>query len=203
MYYINIETGEYPITANDICRQLNASFPEGVQAFNAAVAEFGFAPVKPHPQPIADHSSNVVEDAPVLKGDTWIQTWRIEPATDEEITIRTDAQAASIRIQRNQLLADTDWTQLPDAPVDQAKWAAYRVELRQLKTQPGFPWRIDWPQPPSNPEKTPANPNRGDTYTGSDGTIWVWDQPRNDNGQYISDDPSTLNVESRLQWIRQ
>jgi len=203
MSYINIETGEYPVTANDICRQLNASFPEGVEAFNTAVAEFGFAPVQPQPQPHVDHCSNVVEDAPVLKDDTWIQSWRIEPATDDEITTRTDAQAASVRAERNQLLADSDWTQLPDAPVDQAKWAAYRVALRQLKTQPGFPWHINWPQPPNDPETAPANPSRGDTYTASDGTIWVWDQPRNEIGQYIADDPTTSDIESKLQWIRQ
>lgn len=33
---------------------------------------------------------------------------------------------------RNQELKDTDYTQLPDAPVDKEAWATYRQELRDL-----------------------------------------------------------------------
>lgn len=33
---------------------------------------------------------------------------------------------------RNQLLAACDWTQLPDAPVDQQEWATYRQTLRDF-----------------------------------------------------------------------
>lgn len=57
-------------------------------------------------------------------------------------------QAAVVRAQRNQLLADTDWTQLPDSPPDLATWAVYRKALRDLPTQPGFPWDVVWPTPP-------------------------------------------------------
>lgn len=40
-----------------------------------------------------------------------------------------------IRAERDQLLAASDWTQLPDAPLTQAEkqaWAAYRQTLRDL-----------------------------------------------------------------------
>jgi hypothetical protein len=37
-----------------------------------------------------------------------------------------------IRLWRSTQLAATDWTQLPDAPVDAAAWAAYRQELRDI-----------------------------------------------------------------------
>jgi hypothetical protein len=40
-----------------------------------------------------------------------------------------------IRLWRNQELKNTDWTQLPDAPVDQDAWAQYRQALRDLPTQ--------------------------------------------------------------------
>ena len=33
---------------------------------------------------------------------------------------------------RNGLLIDCDWTQLPDAPVDQQAWATYRQTLRDF-----------------------------------------------------------------------
>jgi hypothetical protein len=47
----------------------------------------------------------------------------------------------------------------------------------------------------------PENPARGDEWTGPDGSLWVWDQPRGDDGQYLADDPATEVVESALQWL--
>ena len=58
------------------------------------------------------------------------------------------AQAESVRNQRTQLLKDSDWTQVADAPVDQAAWATYRQALRDVPTQAGFPWDIQWPTKP-------------------------------------------------------
>ncbi len=40
--------------------------------------------------------------------------------------------AARMRYQRDLLLAASDWTQMPDAPVDKAAWAAYRQALRDF-----------------------------------------------------------------------
>lgn len=56
--------------------------------------------------------------------------------------------AARARAQRNALLAASDWSQLPDAPVDQAAWAAYRQALRDVPAQDDFPANIAWPQNP-------------------------------------------------------
>ena len=42
-----------------------------------------------------------------------------------------------IKLWRNAQLARTDWTQLSDAPVDQAAWATYRQALRDLPAQGG------------------------------------------------------------------
>jgi len=37
-----------------------------------------------------------------------------------------------MRNHRNRLLAESDWTQLPDTPVDRAAWATYRQALRDF-----------------------------------------------------------------------
>jgi hypothetical protein len=60
-----------------------------------------------------------------------------------------DKLAEAARIKRNGLLAASDWTQLADAPVDQAAWAEYRQALRDVPSQAGFPATIDWPVAPS------------------------------------------------------
>ena len=57
-------------------------------------------------------------------------------------------QATSVRKDRNERLAESDWTQLADAPVDSAVWATYRQALRDVTAQSGFPWTITWPDAP-------------------------------------------------------
>lgn len=51
---------------------------------------------------------------------------------------------------RGQMLAASDWTQLPDAPVDQAAWAVYRQELRDLPANTEDPSEVVWPKPPTS-----------------------------------------------------
>ena len=55
---------------------------------------------------------------------------------------------APARQERNTLLAASDWTQVADAPVDQAAWATYRQELRDITSQESFPNEVTWPVPP-------------------------------------------------------
>lgn len=57
-------------------------------------------------------------------------------------------QAKSVRDDRNKRLSETDWTQVADAPVDKAVWAAYRQDLRDVPSQVGFPWGVQWPTQP-------------------------------------------------------
>lgn len=40
--------------------------------------------------------------------------------------------AERMRIHRDRLLKESDWTQLPDAPVDREAWATYRQALRDF-----------------------------------------------------------------------
>jgi hypothetical protein len=37
-----------------------------------------------------------------------------------------------MRLHRDRLLKESDWTQLPDAPVDREAWATYRQALRDF-----------------------------------------------------------------------
>lgn len=56
--------------------------------------------------------------------------------------------AVDARSFRDELLSASDWTQVADAPVDQAAWAAYRQALRDVPDQAGFPAEIVWPTKP-------------------------------------------------------
>lgn len=62
---------------------------------------------------------------------------------------RRDAeQAQAVRQDRNRKLADCDWTQVADSPVNVASWATYRQQLRDVPAQAGFPWNVQWPTQP-------------------------------------------------------
>lgn len=58
-------------------------------------------------------------------------------------------QAAAVRADRKNRLAECDWTQVADAPVDKAVWATYRQALRDITKQAGFPWQVSWPDQPA------------------------------------------------------
>ena len=53
-----------------------------------------------------------------------------------------------IKLWRNAELARTDWTQLPDAPVDKEAWAEYRQALRDLPAQGGIANAAEFPVAP-------------------------------------------------------
>jgi len=48
---------------------------------------------------------------------------------------------------RNKKLLDSDWTQLPDAPVDKEAWAEYRQKLRDLPETTDT-LNVAWPDRP-------------------------------------------------------
>jgi len=82
----------------------------------------------------------------------WLSTDIPQP-TDVEIQdeinrLIAEQPAKEARTQRDALLSQSDWTQVPDAPVDQQAWAEYRQALRDLPQQAGFPTEITWPAKP-------------------------------------------------------
>jgi len=54
-----------------------------------------------------------------------------------------------LRIERDALLAASDWTVLSDSPTPTAAWKTYRQVLRDLPANTTDPTAPDWPTPPS------------------------------------------------------
>jgi hypothetical protein len=63
-----------------------------------------------------------------------------------------------MRIQRDRLLAESDWAMLADAPTDKAEWGAYRQALRDFPEtwEPGPV--ADFPNPPGYVEPVAEEP---------------------------------------------
>ena len=69
----------------------------------------------------------------------------VEPTVDVEVL------ATKIRIQRNDLLKQTDYLMMSDYPISDdrlAKVKIYRQALRDIPEQSGFPRTITWPEKP-------------------------------------------------------
>ena len=77
-----------------------------------------------------------------------VYTVAVADKTQAEKDADTASQAATVRADRNKRLSGCDWTQLADSPVDKAAWAAYRQSLRDVPSQAGFPWDVQWPDQP-------------------------------------------------------
>ena len=83
--------------------------------------------------------------------------WERIPLTDDEVADLNAAAAAAdldfsdVRVRRNVYLAESDWTQLANAPLTSAKqtaWATHRQALRDLPASSSTVSGIVWPEAP-------------------------------------------------------
>lgn len=70
-------------------------------------------------------------------------------AEHETGDIPTEWVLERLRLRRDVLLRESDWTQTLDAPVDQAAWAEYRQKLRDLPSSASDPRDVVWPDLPT------------------------------------------------------
>lgn len=74
----------------------------------------------------------------------------VEAAKVWEPPLDLDAVLSDLRTKRNKLLAESDFSQLSDAPVNSAEWAVYRQELRDLpSTVNSETGQYTWPIKPN------------------------------------------------------
>lgn len=80
-------------------------------------------------------------------------------AYNGELTVETIPMTAEeARAKRDKLLAETDWTQVLDSPIDaetREAHRAYRQALRDIPEQEGFPDTITWPELPATTKAAP------------------------------------------------
>ena len=126
----------------------NVSFSMPINSTSLAY-DFGFAEYKETSKPdalTAEKYFRFIESS-VLKPDgSYEQVWQQVPMIEEEKAEIDKLKIAEVSARRNKLLLDSDWTQLPDIVSDvKDLWTRYRKQLRDISTQPGYPWTIEWP----------------------------------------------------------
>lgn len=75
------------------------------------------------------------------------------PSVDQPTQeLAAERAAHLVRVQRNTLLAQSDWrvfVAAEDGQLLPAAWRTYRQALRDIPAQLGFPLDVQWPAPPS------------------------------------------------------
>ena len=98
-----------------------------------------------------EENENLIVAEPYIKDGkvyTCLKVAKTEAELQDDALKVQLAKENEVRIQRNQLLKESDWTQVADAPVDKTAWAVYRQALRDVTAQEGFPFNVVFPNPP-------------------------------------------------------
>ena len=84
-----------------------------------------------------------------ILGPTFTDTEESSAAEQEAAykAMKDAEQAKSVREDRNKRLSETDWRFRLDMTPSQ-EWKDYCQALRDITSQPGFPWTIEWPEQP-------------------------------------------------------
>ena len=149
--YVKVSNGvveTYPYSIGQLRKDNpTISFPKSPD--NALLARWGVFPVQPQNPPAFNQATqNCNRVNPTLQNGVWVETWSVTAASADEVNRRNQEMSAQVRAQRDSLLAQSDWTQVADAPVDKTAWATYRQGLRDITAQAGFPWSVTWPTKP-------------------------------------------------------
>jgi hypothetical protein len=107
--------------------------------------QYLFARESLYPTHVPEFIGTCHSDAKIIDG--WIQELT-EEELQRERGYEIDFEGGRVRHKRNMMLAQCDWTQLNDSPVNKEDWATYRQALRDIPQQEGFPWEVQWPNQP-------------------------------------------------------
>lgn len=124
----------------------DTSFPS--QLTVELLDSFGADPVLNGPQAQPARYQVAFRDGVEEINGQWFTKFSVADMDADAIASLDARQADSVRAERNRKLTASDWTQVEDAPVDKAAWAAYRQGLRDVPSQAGFPWDVTWPVEP-------------------------------------------------------
>jgi len=151
MTYTKTQDGQvtkFPYTIGDLHKDNpQTSFPRRIP--DEMLASYEVFEVVVGAAPSIDETTYraVRADTPTYAGDKWHLEWSVVEKTPEEKQNYYNASSARVRAKRNQLLSDSDWMALSDNTMT-PEWASYRQALRDITSQGGFPYTIEWPTKP-------------------------------------------------------
>lgn len=140
---------QFPYTVADLkTDNASVSFPRKIT--EEVLARYGVSRI--HVLDPAEHDETThyatLNDAPTFENNQWVLGWNIVAKSQEQIDEEWSNKCASVRNARNELLKQSDWTQMPDVTLTESQstaWRTYRQALRDVPSQAGFPNSVEWP----------------------------------------------------------
>jgi hypothetical protein len=133
---------KFPYTTQDLRRdKLPTTFPKDIPDW--MLVEHDVYPVTRADKPAHDDLTQVLarDLAPALIDGAWVIGYTVKNLSLEDAT-------RNVRSKRQGLFNDTNWMGLSDTPDMTDDWKAYRQALREVTSQDGFPYSVDWPTKP-------------------------------------------------------
>jgi hypothetical protein len=153
MFYAKLDNEgnleRYPYTLTDL-RRANPGTSFARTISDETAATFNCVPVTQVDPPADDYTKNYERSARNNAG-TWEEQWNESNATADQIAERTTAKSNDVRQERNEKIAECDWTVLADSPLTTSQktaWKTYRQALREITSGDDFPHNITWPSQP-------------------------------------------------------
>jgi len=151
--FVKVTSGQvdqYPYTVGDLrCDYPNTSFPKRLS--DDTLAAYGMFPVEHDETPPYDPKTQRVahSDEPVLKDNKWLITKTVVDLTEQQLAEVNTVKGMEARLQRTDLLSETDWWASSDLTMT-AEQTAYRQALRDITSHANWPHldEADWPTKP-------------------------------------------------------
>lgn len=100
-------------------------------------------------EPAFDHDTQIVEQDNKVVDGKYVFGFTVRNLNTQELDDVLAAKWVSVRAKRENLLRNSDFTQLDDSPKDKQAWKTYRVALRDI-TEQVDPDNITWPVAPND-----------------------------------------------------
>jgi hypothetical protein len=145
----NGEVAQYPYSAGDLRRDNpNTSFPRQISTKTLTSRGVALVTIDTRPETDPRIEYSVLATTPTHGADGWVLMWSIVDKTLEQRQAYIATEAAALRVQRNRLLAKSDWMALNGNGMT-AEWLTYRRALQDVPAQVGFPANVVWPTEPT------------------------------------------------------
>jgi len=169
MKYYKTETQTVVSERQVIKANPNTSF--ALPFSDATLASLNLVRLTDDTKPTYDAATEmVIEDVIEVREGVAYQTYSVIARPAEAIANELANKKAKVRAQRNDKLARTDWSVLPDSPLstdDKTVYENYRAALRDVPAQDGFPDN-------ALPESPDESPYDSWTYNSTD---FIWNAP--------------------------
>ena len=152
MLYTKIENNQASTSVHTLEYFVNQGVIESVDATAEELADASIVPVTQFTGQFPVDGYQYAVEIKQQEDGSWAQVMVQIEISQEQYQNNVNIQSQAVKADRDRMIASTDWVVTKSLesgePVPNA-WKVYRQALRDITAQPGFPFNIQWPEPPN------------------------------------------------------